>query len=174
MGQNPLGVVYGQNPSNALVPLKVDSGGALITTTEGGGDAVTIADGANVSQGAVADAAWSGSGSGTMVAILKAIYAESVSQIGDLAGTYTNLAANATTNAIKSGAGVLIGISINTKGATGNILTVYDGLTATGTEIGIFDTTANVSFIPLNAKFLTGLSVIMGTGTAANITLVWR
>lgn len=39
-----------------------------------GGAAVTVADGADVTQGAVADAAWSGAGSGTVVAILKAIW----------------------------------------------------------------------------------------------------
>jgi hypothetical protein len=36
--------------------------------------AITVADGANVAQGATADAAWSGSGSGSLVAVLKAIW----------------------------------------------------------------------------------------------------
>lgn len=39
----------------------------------GSGGAATIADGADVTQGAVADAAWSGSGNGTQIAIQKAI-----------------------------------------------------------------------------------------------------
>ncbi len=47
---------------------------AKFTGTLGGG-AVTIVDGGDVTQGAVGDAAWSGSGNGTVVAILKAIYA---------------------------------------------------------------------------------------------------
>lgn len=39
----------------------------------GGGGAVTVADGADVTQGAIADAAWSGTGSGTVVSVLKKI-----------------------------------------------------------------------------------------------------
>lgn len=39
----------------------------------GGGGAVTVADGADIAEGATADAAWSGSGSGTVVSILKKI-----------------------------------------------------------------------------------------------------
>lgn len=41
----------------------------------GGGGAVTVADGADVTQGALADAAYSGSGSSTVVAALKGNYA---------------------------------------------------------------------------------------------------
>lgn len=41
----------------------------------GGGGAVTIADGAAVNLGSLADAAWSGSGNGTLTSINKAIYA---------------------------------------------------------------------------------------------------
>ncbi len=39
----------------------------------GGGGAVTIADGADVAEGSVGDAAWSGSGNGTVVSVLKKI-----------------------------------------------------------------------------------------------------
>ena len=39
----------------------------------GGGGAVTIANGADVAEGNTADAAWSGSGSGTVVAVLKKV-----------------------------------------------------------------------------------------------------
>jgi hypothetical protein len=42
----------------------------------GGGGAVTIADGADTTQGTTTDAAWSGSGSGTAIAILKKLVAE--------------------------------------------------------------------------------------------------
>lgn len=53
----------------------------------GGGGAVTVADGADVAQGAVADAAWT-SGSGSVVALLKAIAGRLIS--GTLS-TSTNL-----------------------------------------------------------------------------------
>jgi hypothetical protein len=40
----------------------------------GGGGAVSVSDGADVTQGAKADAAWSGTGAGSVVALLKALY----------------------------------------------------------------------------------------------------
>lgn len=54
--------------------LPCSSGSPCSILSGGGGGAVTIADGADVAQGAVADAAYV-SGSGTVVAILKAIFA---------------------------------------------------------------------------------------------------
>ena len=48
----------------------------LFISGGGGGGAVTVADGADVAQGAKADAAWSGSGDGTLIAISKAEYAK--------------------------------------------------------------------------------------------------
>lgn len=54
----------------------VDDSGNLITSGGGGGGgAVTIADGADVAQGARSDAAWSGSGNGTTISLLKALIA---------------------------------------------------------------------------------------------------
>ena len=57
---------WGRVPVN-LLPTPASSGSG------GGGGAVTIADGASVTLGAQADAAWS-SGSGSVVAILKGVY----------------------------------------------------------------------------------------------------
>lgn len=51
-----------------LTGLPITAGGG------GGGGAITIADGANATQGTTTDAAWSGSGGGTLVAVLKAIW----------------------------------------------------------------------------------------------------
>ncbi len=52
-------------------PLPIAGGGG----GGGGGGAVTVADGADVSQGARADAAYGGTGAGTVVAILKGMFA---------------------------------------------------------------------------------------------------
>lgn len=74
-----LRVTYG----SGVVPMAgAGSGGG-----GGGGGAVTIADGADVTQGAESDTAWSGSGSGTVVAILKSIYNAIIGSIP--AGTNT-------------------------------------------------------------------------------------
>lgn len=58
------------------VPLTVDSTGALrVSSSGGGGGAVTIADGADVALGARADAAYV-SGSGTVIALLKGMFGQ--------------------------------------------------------------------------------------------------
>ncbi|MEK9207460.1 MAG: hypothetical protein AAB922_03195 [Patescibacteria group bacterium] len=86
---------------------------------------------------------------------------------------YKNLLANATTT-LKSSAGILNRIVINNVGAAGNILTIYDNSAASGTLVGVVDT------VELNGRVLdyrlalnTGLTVVMGTGTAADITVVF-
>jgi len=53
----------------------------LVTNSVASGDAVTIADGADVAQGAKADAAYAGSGSASVVAALKGIYASLVAAL---------------------------------------------------------------------------------------------
>ncbi len=85
---------------------------------------------------------------------------------------YTNLAANATT-VIRTGPGILHNININTKGASANVITVYDNTAASGTKIATIDST--VAYGPLNfdVTFLTGLTIVIGTGTAADITVSW-
>ncbi len=64
----------------------VDTAGVLCTNSGGGGGAISIADGADVAQGATADAAWSGSGSGTVIAILKNIASSTAGSITSWAG----------------------------------------------------------------------------------------
>lgn len=62
--------------------------------TGGGGGPVTVSDGANIAQGARADAAYTGTGSATIVSILKGIFARLVTNGGlssgvDRSGTIT-------------------------------------------------------------------------------------
>lgn len=84
-----------------------------------------------------------------------------------------NLLANATT-LVKTGEGVLHHITINTKGASSNTLKIYDGLTAAGTLLATVDTTIGVGTFLYDMKFLTGLTVVMATGTPADITIMYR
>lgn len=81
-----------------------------------------------------------------------------------------NLAANATT-LVKTGEGVLRSITINTKGATANTIKIYDGLTAAGTLLATIDSTASIGTLTFDAKFSTGLCIVIATGTAADITV---
>lgn len=85
--------------------------------------------------------------------------------------TYKNLAANATT-VIRTGKGVLHSITINKKGGSANVCTVYDALTATN-PIATIDTTVDYGTLLYDVQFNTGLTVVMGTGTAADITVSW-
>ena len=57
-------------------PVPVSAANPLPTTGGGGGGAVTVANGADVTQGAIADAAYVGSGSATVIAALKGLYAK--------------------------------------------------------------------------------------------------
>lgn len=87
--------------------------------------------------------------------------------------TLLNLVANATSNAIKTGAGVLHAITINTKGIT-NTATVYDALTATGTKIATIDTTLGQATLIFDGIFATGLTIVIAGGTPADITVTYR
>jgi hypothetical protein len=86
--------------------------------------------------------------------------------------TYTNINANGTT-VIRTGRGVLVGVTINTKGAAANTATVYDNTAGSGTVIGVIDTTSALGMLPYGAQFNTGLTVVMATGTQADITVIW-
>lgn len=87
---------------------------------------------------------------------------------------YTNLEANATT-VIKTGAGVLHSITINTIGATANTVVVYDNTAASGTIIASIDGTIAAAPTRIyDLCFTTGLTVIIASGTAAKITVTWE
>jgi hypothetical protein len=83
---------------------------------------------------------------------------------------YQNLSANGTTT-IKSGEGVLHAIAINTKGATGNTATIYDNTSGSGTKIATIDTTSQIQTLLYDINFTTGLTVVLASGTAADITV---
>lgn len=87
------------------------------------------------------------------------------------ANSFSHISTNSTT-LVKTGPGVLSAISINTAGASSNKATIYDGVSAAGTVIGIIDTTV-VRSIPFTAAFTTGLTIVTATGTAADITVTY-
>lgn len=87
---------------------------------------------------------------------------------------FRNLAANGTT-VIRTGRGILHTITINDAGASSNTCTVYDGTSAAGTVIATIDTVTTLfpTTLTFDAEFATGLTVVLATGTAANITVTW-
>jgi hypothetical protein len=86
---------------------------------------------------------------------------------------YLHVNANGT-GVVKAAPGTLLAVTINTKGATGNTLTLYDNTTATGAVIAVIDTTVAPGSIPYDLAFATGLSYAMATGSAADITLTFK
>lgn len=99
-----------------------------------------------------------------------------------LGHSYTNITTNTTTT-VKSGAGVLVGITINNPAAltVANLtLTIYDNTAGSGTKIGTwtvpFGLTGAVPFkIPYELAFTTGLTIVTaGPTVTADITVEWR
>lgn len=87
--------------------------------------------------------------------------------------SYVNIAAGTATTTIKSGPGTLARICINTKGASANVITVYDSLTASGNIIATIDGTSDRDHV-FGLAFATGLTVKSATGTGADMTVVYR
>ena len=86
---------------------------------------------------------------------------------------FINLLTNATT-VVKSGAGFLNRVVINNAGASSNTITLYDNTAASGTLIGVIDSVeANGRLLEYGLDFKTGLTVVIETGTAADITVVF-
>ena len=124
--------------------------------------------------GDVADAAWT-SGSGSIIALLKAIAGAAISANPVqtyVSNTYTRISTN-TTTVVKSGAGTLKSININTAGASANVATVYDNTAGSGTVIAVIDTTAKGTH-HYDIAFGTGLTIVTATGTAADLTVSTR
>jgi hypothetical protein len=140
-----------------------DSGTGNITTL-----GQTLLDGANVTQGAIADAAVAAGASGSISAKLRAITRD----VG-ASYSYTNIA-TATTTIVKSAAGVLHSIVINQVGTVSSTTTVYDNTAGSGTKIATIDSLSRIGTILYDVAFATGLTVVT-TGTAApDVTVVWR
>lgn len=80
-----------------------------------------------------------------------------------------------TTTTVKSGAGHLKAITIGTKGASSNTLTVYDNTAGSGDIIAVIDTTsasAEATF-HFDCEFTNGLTIVTATGTAPKATIIY-
>lgn len=86
------------------------------------------------------------------------------------ANKYKNITTNGDT--LITGKIVLIRIIVNTKGASSNTATLYDGLDSSD-KVGIIDTTVTERVIEYGIPFLSGLKITTATGTAPNLTVVY-
>jgi predicted transglutaminase-like protease len=66
----------------------------------------------------------------------------------------------------------LLWITINTKGASANVATVYDNTAGSGSKIGTIDTVNNGGTLWYDVDCDTGLTIVTATGTCADLTVV--
>ncbi len=78
----------------------------------------------------------------------------------------------ATTTLVKTGAGTISGVTVNTAGA-GSIIKIYDGLTNAGTLLATISSAAQVS-LSYGLAFATGLCVVTSGGTPADVTIQYH
>lgn len=71
-----------------------------------------------------------------------------------------------TTTTVKSGAGTLKAIIVNTLGTVASTTTIYDNTAGSGTVIGVINTLALGGTFTFDVQFTTGLTIVT-TGTAA-------
>ena len=89
-----------------------------------------------------------------------------------IANNYAHIASNGNSTLSKAPC-VLIGVTINSKGASANILTLYDGTSASAPVIAVIDTTSVLGTLDYDVQCLNGLYAVMGTGTAGDVTVAW-
>lgn len=83
------------------------------------------------------------------------------------AGTYSyQHISTATTTTVKSGAGGLHSVVVNTLGTVASTTTIYDNTTGSGTVIGVINTLTLAGMFVYDVAFTVGLTIVT-TGTVA-------
>lgn len=80
----------------------------------------------------------------------------------------------ATTTTVKSGAGVIHGVTINTKGTVASTVTIYDNTAGSGSKIAIIDSLNLSGAFFYDAAFATGLTIVTTGTIAPDITVMYR
>jgi hypothetical protein len=150
---------------------------------------VSIADGADVTQGAVADAAYTGSGNATVIAALKGIYTAATASTslipittGGLSVYFVQPTASDNHVVIKNGAGQVYKVSVTNNSATVNYLRLYNvgtgfngcnSATSLVYQMAIPASTSGAGYSDswdLGIAFATGISICVTSGYATNDT----
>lgn len=96
------------------------------------------------------------------------------SLVTSLAGYSSRNISTATTTTVKSGAGYLHGITVNSKGTIASTITIYDNTAGSGTVLGTIDSLNNAGTFTYDVAFATGLTVVTTGTVAPNITVSYR
>lgn len=96
----------------------------------------------------------------------------SASQSNPAIFTYSNITTNTTTQ-VKSVAGFLHSLTINTSGTT-DTATIFDNTSCAGTKIGTVNSAAVPVTLFFDVQFSTGLCVLTAGTTPGDLTVSWR
>ncbi len=164
------------------LPINSDGANNLNVNVVAGGITITpgIADNATFTEGSTPFAPVGGeykSAPGaptTGHAAAARITAKRALLVAEGGASFLRLAANTVGVAVLAAAGELHRVVINTKGATGNVLTLYDNASAaSGTIIAVIDTTDSTPR-QYDVHVANGIYAVLATGTAADITLTFE
>ena len=86
---------------------------------------------------------------------------------------YKNIKTGATT-VVKSGAGTLHSVCINTKGTVASVITIYDNTTDNGNTIGKIDSLNLSGTYTYDVAFSTGLTIVTTGVLAPDITVSYK
>lgn len=87
--------------------------------------------------------------------------------------TYSHIA-TATTTTVKSGAGDLHSITVNSKGTVASTITVYDNTAGSGTVIAVIDSLNLGGAFVFDIAFATGLTLVTTGTVAPDVTVSYR
>ncbi|MBI1198383.1 MAG: hypothetical protein GC203_11020 [Phenylobacterium sp.] len=97
-----------------------------------------------------------------------------VAAVAQAGASFRHVTTNTSTD-VKTSAGILHKVVINTAGASSNTLTLYNDTTGgTSNAIAVIDTTSGIDTLAYDLHFGNGLQAVTATGTAADITIVYR
>lgn len=91
-----------------------------------------------------------------------------------LTGYSNNNITTATTTTVKSGAGTLHGINVNSLGTVASSAVVYDNTAGSGTKIATLDTLTLKGWNQFDVNFATGLTIVTTGTVAPDISVSYR
>lgn len=180
----PMGSTYGDPGAYQVGVTKVP---AVVVVNSSGveGNAVTIADGADITQGDVSDAAWAGTGDGTVISVMKGLYGLAASTAPSAVNA--NIATSAPIRIVSAAASTnltqisdspctvmrISGYNARASAVFIRLYNIADGSVTVGTSPTYWsvEIPATTAFsIPVEQTFATACSLAMTTGSADNDT----
>lgn len=168
----------GVNPSGSIFAAQVDLASvAGVTVKTGNGTStgvprVSIASD-NTPFHVIVDTAPTTAVTGTFWQATQPVSIAGTVSVAQGGNSFSNIT-TATTTAVKSGAGILHTICVNSLGTVASTATVYDNTAGSGTKIATLNTLALLGCQTYDVAFSTGLTIV-STGTVApDITVSYR